>query len=31
MFKVSNKTSEQRQEPRSDVFIANFEHILHHF
>ena len=31
MFKVSNKTSEQRQGPRSDVSIANFEHISHHF
>ena len=29
MFKVNNKDTERRHWRRSDVFIVNFEHILH--
>ena len=29
MFKFNNKTPERRQWRHSDVFIVNFEHILH--
>ena len=31
MFKVNNKTPEQRQWRRSDVFIVDFPHIPHFF